>query len=68
MILENKIIQALRFFGPMTADQIIEKLKMIGVTVEVRDVELAMSGLERNKYVRSMKTKKRLFTAQQEDL
>ena len=52
MILENKIIQALKFFGHLTASEINEKLKAIGVNVESRDLDAALRLLVLNGQVR----------------
>ena len=51
-ILENQIVNALKFFGPMTKEEILEKLAMIGSDPEMRDLDQAVSGLLRNKMIR----------------
>jgi len=52
MILENKIKQALAYFGPMNKQQILAKLEMVGVAIEDRDLDLAVQNLVRSKLVR----------------
>lgn len=52
MILENKIVDALRFFGAMSRDQIIEKLSLVGLHCEPRDVDHALRLLITNQLVR----------------
>ena len=52
MVLENKIKQALAYFGPMNKQQILAKLGMVGVAIERRDLDLAMQNLVRLKLVR----------------
>lgn len=52
MVVENKIVAALKFFGPMTKEEIQEKLAMVGMDVEMRDLDGAVRLLVINKMIR----------------
>lgn len=52
MVLENKIKQALSYFGPLNKQQILAKLEMVGIAIEDRDSDLAVQNLVRSKLVR----------------
>lgn len=52
MITEHKIMEALMFFGAMNSEQIQEKLKMIGIDYELRDVEHVLRILINTKNIR----------------
>jgi hypothetical protein len=52
MLLEDKVKQALIYFGPMDRQQIIGKLYMLGLDIEDRDLDLAIRNLMRHNLVR----------------
>lgn len=52
MILENKIVLALKYFGHLSKAEISDKLRLIGVTVESRDLDGALKLLVINRLVR----------------
>lgn len=52
MVLENKIVQALQYFGHLNKEELTEVLEMIGIFVERRDLDQAISLLKLNGLIR----------------
>lgn len=63
MILENKIVQSLKYFGAMDKYQIKKRLEIVGIRCEMQDIDHALMRLTISKIVRPTDYDKKVYIA-----